>query len=66
MVVDPTGKRQSSTNLYTRTKFIADINILSDRTFYVKYGDVIAKICLTVSSMILITAVLKKNKSKRN
>ena len=55
MVVDPTGKRQLTTNLYTNTKFIADIGLLSDETFYVKYGDVVAKICLAISSMLLIT-----------
>ena len=66
MVVDPTGKRQLTTNLYTRTKFIADIGLLSDKTFYVKYGDIVAQICLAASIMMLIAAVLKNNKSKRN
>ena len=60
MVVDPTGKRLLTTNLYMRTKFAADIGLLSDKTFYVKYGDVLAQICLTASIMILIAAALKK------
>jgi apolipoprotein N-acyltransferase len=64
MIIDPTGKRQLTTNLYIKTKFIADIGLLSDETFYVKYGDVVAEICLAVSLMMLITVVFKK--SKRN
>ncbi len=64
MIIDPTGKRQLTTDLYIKTKFIADIGLLSDETFYVKYGDVAAEMCLAVSLMMLITAVFKK--SKRN
>ena len=63
LVVDPTGKRQYETNLYTRTKFVADIGLESDTTFYVKFGDVFAQVCLAVSIMILLTALLKKNNS---
>jgi len=66
MVVDPTGKRQRSTELYTRTKFIADIGLLSDKTFYVKNGDVAAQLCCAISIMILLATILKINTSKRN
>jgi hypothetical protein len=34
-------------------------------TFYVKYGDFIAQLCLTASVMILIAAVMQKKKEKR-
>jgi apolipoprotein N-acyltransferase len=66
MVVDPTGKRQVTTNLYTRTKFITDIGLLSDKTFYVEHGDIVAQLCLVMSIMMFISAILKKNKSKGN
>ena len=65
MIVDPTGKRQLTTSLYTKTKFIADIGLLSDETFYVKYGDIVAQICLAASIMMLIAAVLKNNILKK-
>ena len=66
MIVDPTGKRQLTTSLYTKTKFIADIGLLSDETFYVKYGDIVAQICLAASIMMLIAVVLKNNILKRH
>jgi apolipoprotein N-acyltransferase len=66
MVVDPTGKTHLTTNMYTKTKFIADIGLLSDKTFYVKYGDMVAQVCLAVSMLMIIAAVLKKDKLKRN
>jgi apolipoprotein N-acyltransferase len=64
MVVDPTGKRQVTTDLYTKAKFIADIGLLSKKTFYVTYGDVVAQLCFVMSIMMIISAILKKNKSK--
>ncbi|MGD0037605.1 MAG: apolipoprotein N-acyltransferase [Bacteroidota bacterium] len=66
MIVDPTGKRQLTTSLYTKTKFIADIGLLSDETFYVKYGDIVAQICLVASIMMLIAVAWKNNILKRH
>jgi apolipoprotein N-acyltransferase len=63
LVVDPRGKRQFETDLFTRTKFVADMGLESDTTFYVKHGDVFAQVCLAVSIMLLFTALLKKNNS---
>jgi apolipoprotein N-acyltransferase len=60
LVVDPTGKRQLATNLYTRAKFIADIGLLSSTTFYVKHGDVVAQACLAASLLMILAAVIKK------
>jgi apolipoprotein N-acyltransferase len=59
LIVDPTGKRQITTDLYTRTKFIAHISLLSGKTFYVQYGDVVAQLCLALSILMLVTAFLK-------
>ena len=66
MVVDPTGKRLFTTNLYATTKFVAGIGSTSEKTFYVKYGDIVAQICLGASIMMLITVILKRNKLKRD
>ncbi|MCX6121455.1 MAG: apolipoprotein N-acyltransferase [Ignavibacteriales bacterium] len=66
MVVDPTGKRQVTTDLYTKAQFIADIDLLSKKTFYVAYGDVVAQICLVMSILMLFSAIVKINKSKGN
>jgi apolipoprotein N-acyltransferase len=66
LVVDPTGKRQWTTKLFTRTKFIANIGLRSDSTFYVNYGDLVAQTCLVASLIMLLTAMVLKNKSKRN
>jgi apolipoprotein N-acyltransferase len=65
MIIDPTGKRQLATNLYTKTNFIADIGLLSGKTFYVEYGDILARISLAASIMLLITAFMQRNKAKR-
>ena len=65
LVVDPTGKRQVTTNLYSRTKFIADIGLHSEKTFYVKYGDIVAQLCLAASIMMVLTIAVLVIKSKR-
>jgi apolipoprotein N-acyltransferase len=65
MIVDPTGTTHSTTSLYSKTRFAGDIFLRSEKTFYVKYGDLIAQICLAVSVMILIAAVIQKKKEKR-
>ncbi|RPI01296.1 MAG: apolipoprotein N-acyltransferase [Ignavibacteriae bacterium] len=67
LVVDPTGKRQFSTNLYTSAEFIGDIGLSSHKTFYVAHGDILAQLCLLCSLLILATAILKqRNESRRN
>jgi len=66
LVVDPTGKKQWSTNLYTKAKFTADIGLRSDSTFYMKYGDIVAQICLLASLMMLVATMMQHYKSKRN
>ena len=65
LVVDPTGKRQLTTNLYTKTKFTADIGVRSDKTFYVNHGDTVAHLSVAGSIMMLVAATLRLNKSKR-
>jgi apolipoprotein N-acyltransferase len=66
MVVDPGGKMHFTTDLYTKAKFIADIGVSTEKTFYVNHGDVVGKGCLAASMMILLALVLKMTKPKRN
>jgi apolipoprotein N-acyltransferase len=66
LVVDPTGKRQITTDLYTKTKFIADVGLWSGTTFYMKNGDILAQICVAISVMMLLTTILHMVQSKRN
>ena len=65
LIVDPTGTMHMVTSLYSKTRFVSDIYLRSEMTFYVKYGDFIAQLCLTASVMILIAAVMQKKKEKR-
>jgi apolipoprotein N-acyltransferase len=65
MIVDPTGTTRLATSLYSKTQFVSDIFLRSEMTFYVKYGDLIAQLCIAASVMILIAAVMKKKKEKR-
>jgi apolipoprotein N-acyltransferase len=66
MIVDPTGTTRLATSLYSKTRFVSDIYLRSEMTFYVKHGDFVAQLCLTASVMILIAAVIQKKKAKRN
>ena len=65
MIVDPTGTTRLATSLYSKTQFVSDIFLRSEMTFYVKYGDLIAQLCIAASVMILIAAVMQKKKEKR-
>jgi len=54
LVVDPSGRILRATELYSREKFIADIGLRSDQTFYVRYGDVVGRGCLAASLLMLL------------
>jgi apolipoprotein N-acyltransferase len=49
LVADPSGRIRTSAGLFTRARFVAEIGLRSDETFYVKYGDVVARLCLIAS-----------------
>jgi apolipoprotein N-acyltransferase len=65
MIVDPTGATHLTTSLYSTTRFVGNIYLRSEMTFYVKHGDFVAHLCLAVSMMILFASVLQKKKEKR-
>jgi apolipoprotein N-acyltransferase len=66
MIVDPSGTQHLTTSLFSKTRFIGDIYAKSEMTFYVKYGDVFAQLCLTVSMMVLFAAVIQKKREKKD
>jgi apolipoprotein N-acyltransferase len=59
LVADPSGTIRMSTSLFTNAKFVADIGLRSDETFYVKYGDVVAHLCLIGSAVVAVFAVAR-------
>jgi apolipoprotein N-acyltransferase len=65
MIVDPTGTTHLATSLYSKTRFVGDVFLRSEKTFYVKHGDFVAQLCLAASVMLLITAAMQKKKEKR-
>jgi apolipoprotein N-acyltransferase len=66
MIVDPTGTTHLATSLYSKARFVSDIGLRSEETFYVRHGDLIAKLSIAASVMMLIAAVMQKRKAKRN
>jgi apolipoprotein N-acyltransferase len=60
MIIDPSGMSYLTTNMYTKTKFVSDVGIRSDITFYVKYGDIVAWLCLIISISLFIAAVIRR------
>lgn len=60
LIVDPTGTVRTTTELYSQTQFVYDIGIRSDRTFYVKHGDITGQLCIMVSVIFLVAATLPR------
>ncbi len=61
LIADPSGTIQTSTALFTRAQFVAKIGRRSGETFYVKYGDVFARLCLIAS---IVMAALSISQSR--
>jgi apolipoprotein N-acyltransferase len=59
LVADPSGRIRTSAGLFTRARFVAEIGLRSDETFYVKYGDVVARLCLIASIVFVAISVLQ-------
>ncbi len=58
LIADPTGKISYKTNLFEKTKFVTTIERETKKTFYVKYGDLFAKIIISISVVILIFSII--------
>jgi apolipoprotein N-acyltransferase len=61
MIVDPTGKTHFATKLYTKAQFVGDVGLRSYHTFYVKYGDIVAQLCLIASILMFAGTFIVKH-----
>ena len=64
MIVDPTGASQLSTSLYTKASFLSNVGLRTEKSFYVKYGEIVAKLCLAASFIMIILLIFKKEKQQ--
>ncbi len=61
-IVDPFGRVLKKIDLGKMEFAIEDIYPINEKTFYSKYGDILAKSCLTISSILFILSLWRKNK----
>jgi len=59
-IILPSGEVVSRTGLFTRETLSGEVPLVSELTFYTRYGDIFAYACILISALILISAVLKK------
>jgi len=59
-IIDPYGRIIKKSELMTKTFLVANIYSLNIKTFYTKYGDCFAFICIGVSILFFIGVLLKK------
>jgi apolipoprotein N-acyltransferase len=64
MLVDPTGTPHMATSLYSKAQFIGEIGLQKNESFYVKYGDIVAQVCLVAAAMMLLAALIQKQKEQ--
>jgi len=62
MIIDPAGRINYATDLYTKACFNGIIHARTDQTFYVRYGDIVGKICVGASLMMIITMIVQIKK----
>jgi apolipoprotein N-acyltransferase len=65
LIVDPTGVVRYNTKLYTANSFVADIHLQNHTTFYVRYGDVVGKLCVLLSFLLVFAAMIFSVTTKR-
>ncbi|MDO8734241.1 MAG: apolipoprotein N-acyltransferase, partial [Elusimicrobiota bacterium] len=51
--IDPTGRIQSKTEIFTTTVLIDKIQPLQELTFYTKFGDIFTYLCIIISIILL-------------
>ena len=57
LIVDPIGVVHYRTTLYTTNSFVADIHLQNATTFYVRYGDLVGKLCVVCAILFFFTAL---------
>ena len=56
ILIDPYGRRTRQTGLFERAVLHSDLPLRSDLTFYTRYGDIFALVCLVASVLLLLSA----------
>jgi apolipoprotein N-acyltransferase len=65
-VVDPAGTVRYKTGLYTQARFIDEVHLRSDQTFYVMHGDLTGKICILISMLLIgVSLAGKKHRAEK-
>jgi apolipoprotein N-acyltransferase len=59
-IILPSGEVVSRTGLFTRETLSGEVPLVSELTFYTRYGDFFAYACVLISALILVSASLKK------
>ncbi len=64
-IIDSKGRIRSSTPLFQEAFLNGEVRLGTDDTLYSRYGDVFANVCLALSALFVLTALIRKNKTKR-
>lgn len=59
-MIDPTGRFFNKTEFLESATITGSIGLRQEETFYVKYGDIVGKSCLTVLALMLAGGFLKR------
>ena len=63
--IDPAGRIQTATPLFEEAAATQNVPILSGLTFYTRFGDVFAKVCLAIAAMALLYQEMRRRKTKK-
>ncbi|MBI5190433.1 MAG: apolipoprotein N-acyltransferase [Nitrospirae bacterium] len=64
-IILPTGEVAARTVIFTRTALTAEIPLVTEKTFYTRYGDVFAYLCVLLSAGFLITTFPRRRESRK-
>ena len=64
-IIDSEGRIKKQTELFQEAFVNGEVILGTKNTLYSRFGDVFAKVCLLLSALIVITAFVRKKRSKR-
>jgi apolipoprotein N-acyltransferase len=59
-VIDPNGRVEKSTPMFTRLGFVATVTPSSEITTYVRYGDWLPQLCVLIAGTVMVGIFGKK------
>jgi apolipoprotein N-acyltransferase len=59
-IIDPTGRIQSQTEIFTKEVVVDTIYALGLPTFYTRYGDIFAILCVAIGCLVVLSSLLLK------